>query len=161
MSSVELAYAALKHNEGEHLDVLGDRYCVIATGDQTEGAFAAVEVTVSPGNGAPPHVDNREAIGWYVLEGTLEFMVEGEEIALDAGGWIYSPKGVLHTFHNSSDAPARALLLAVPSGLEGFFREVGRTLKRGETPRPPTDEDVGRVMAAAPRYGIDIPPPPA
>ena len=154
-----MTYTTVKHDEGEHLDVLGDRYRVIAAADQTDGAFAAVEVTVGPGNGVPPHIDKREAIGWYVLEGTLQFMVEGEELPVDAGGWIYSPKGVLHTFRNVSDSPARALLLAIPSGLEGFFREAGRALALDDDPQAPTDEDIGRVMEAAPRYGLEITPP--
>ncbi len=151
-----MTYTLLQQGEGEQLDLLGDRYRLIADADQTDGAFAAVEVTVSPDGGVPPHVDQNEAIGWFVIEGTLEFMVEGEEMSVEAGGWIYSPKGVLHTFRNSSAVPARALLLAVPSGLEGFLREVGRQLASDESPRLPTEEDIGRVMAAAPRYGLDI-----
>lgn len=151
-----MTYTRFAREEGQQLDLLGDRYRLLADGDQTGGAFAAVEVTVSPGGGAPPHVDEREAIGWYVLEGTLDFMVEGEQMSLEPGTWIFSPKGVLHTFHNSSDAPVRALLLAVPSGLENFFKEVGRELSAGEETRPPTEEEVGLVMETAPRYGIEI-----
>lgn len=151
-----MMYTLLQQGEGEQLDVLGDRYRVIAAADQTDGAFAAVEVTVRSGGGAPPHVDQNEAIGWFVIDGTLEFMVEDEEMSVEAGGWIYSPKGVLHTFRNSSETPARALLLAIPSGLEGFFREVGRELATDEDPRRPTEDDISRVMEAAPRYGLDI-----
>jgi quercetin dioxygenase-like cupin family protein len=148
---------SLDHRSGQHLDLLGDRYRLLATGDQTGGSVAVVEVTVGPGGGVPPHVDNNEAIGWYVLEGALVFMVEGEEQTLAAGGWIYSPKGVLHTFRNASDKPARALLLALPAGLDGFFREVGRATSAEDQPRPPTNAEVGAVMAAAPRYGLEFP----
>ena len=126
MGKTKAAYTAVKHDEGEQLGLLGDRYRMLAEANQTDGAFAAVEITVRPGGGAPPHVDNAEAIAWYVLDGTLDFMVEGDVTSLEAGGWINLPKGVLHTFHNSTDVPARALLLMVPSGLDGFFREVGR-----------------------------------
>ena len=96
------------------------------------------------------------SIGWFVLEGTLQFIFEREELSLDAGGWLYSPKGVPHTFRNAPDAPARVLLLAVPSGLEGFFRDVGRKLAQNDDPRPPTEADIDRVMETAPKYGLDI-----
>jgi quercetin dioxygenase-like cupin family protein len=155
-----MVHTIVKHNEGEQLDTFGDRVRVIATADQTDGKFAAVEITVTPGNGAPPHVNTREALGWYVLEGTLRFTTESGEFDLDAGGWFYSPKGILHTFHNATDRPVRALMFAVPSGMDGFFSEVGRKLGQGETPRPPTDEEIALLMETAPRYGIDIPPPP-
>jgi quercetin dioxygenase-like cupin family protein len=152
---------SLDHRSGNHLDLLGDRYRLLATGDQTDGSIAVVEVTVSPGGGVPPHVDNNEAIGWYVLDGSLVFMVEGEEQTLAAGGWIYSPRGVLHTFRNASDRPARALLLALPAGLDGFFREAGRSIDPEDDTRLPTDDEISAAMAAAPRYGLDFPAPAA
>ena len=148
---------SLDYRSGQHLDLLGDRYRLLATGEQTDGAVAVVEVTVTPGGGAPPHVDNNEAIGWYVLDGALVFMVEGEEQTLAAGGWIYSPKGVLHTFRNATEKPARALLLAMPAGLDGFFKEVGRTISADDPPQPPTEVEVSTIMKAAPRYGLEFP----
>lgn len=152
---------SLDQRSGHQFDVLGDRYRLLATGAQTDGSIAVVEVTVSPGGGAPPHIDNNEAIGWYVLDGSLVFMVEGKEQTLQAGGWIYSPKGVLHTFRNASEQPARALLLALPAGLDGFFREVGRAINPEDNPKPPTNVEIATAMAAAPRYGLDFPVPSA
>lgn len=155
-----MIHTIVKHDEGEQLDVLGDRVRLVATAEQTDGAFAAVEVTVSPDNGAPPHLDTREALGFYVLDGPLHFMTESEEYDLDTGGWFYSPQGVLHTFHNGTDRPVRMLMFAVPGGIESFFDEVGRQLGSDEAPRPPTEAEIARMIETAPRYGIDIPPPP-
>jgi len=152
---------SLDHRSGHHVDLLGDRYRLLATGDQTAGSIAVVEVTVRPGGGVPPHIDNNEAIGWYVLDGSLVFMVEGEEQTLDAGAWIYSPKGVLHTFRNASERQARALLLALPAGLDDFFREAGRAIGPEDDPRPPTNAEIATAMTAAPRYGLDFPAPSA
>ena len=152
---------SLDRRSGQHIELLGDRYRLLATGAQTDGSIAVVEVTVGPGGGVPPHIDNNEAIGWYVLEGSLVFMVEGKEQTLDAGGWIYSPKGVLHTFRNASGKPARALLLALPAGLDGFFAEAGRVMEPGDDPRPPTETEIAAAMSAAPRYGLDFPAPSA
>ena len=154
-----MGHAVVQSNEGQQLDVFGDGYRLLATGGQTEGTLAAVEVTVSPLNGAPPHVNNREAIGWYVIEGSLRFLTESGEFDLDAGGWFYSPKGTMHTFRNATDEPVKALMLAVPSGMDAFFTEVGRELN-GSAPPPPQPNDVAKVMETAPRYGFDVLPPP-
>jgi glyoxylate utilization-related uncharacterized protein len=104
-------------------------------------------------------VDSRETIGWYVIDGVLRFMADGEQHLIESGGWFYSPKGVPHTFRNETEAPATALLFAVPSGLDAFFRDVGTKADPTMAPVPPTDADVQRMLEAAPRYGIDIPPP--
>ncbi len=42
-----------------------------------------------------------------------------------------------------------------------MFTEIGRTLGAGESTRPPTDEEIGKMMETAPRYGVEIVPPPA
>lgn len=144
------------HRSGPTLALLGDRYRILASREQTEGALAVVEVTVGPGNGVPPHIDHNEAIGWYIIEGEMTFILDDGERVVGAGGWIYSPKSVLHTFHNRSDKPVRALLLSIPAGLDGFFFEVGRRLEASEDPSPPSDEDIARAMEAAPRYGLEF-----
>ena len=66
------------------------------------------------------------------------------------------PAGSVHTFHNATDRPARALMLAAPGGFEAMFIEVGRTLDEGEVTRPPSEDDIGRLMNTAPSYGVDI-----
>jgi len=151
----------VKQDEGQVLDVLGDRVRILATAEQTGGIFGAIEEIVPPGGGAPLHVNNRESLAWYVAEGTLQFTTDGEVAELPAGSWFYTPAGSAHTFHNATDKPARALMIAFPGGFEGMFREVGRTLAAGEVTRPPTDEEIGKLMATAPRYGLEIIAPPA
>jgi hypothetical protein len=42
--------------EGRSIWVVGDRYTVKASGNDTGGAFALSEAWVPPGNGPPPHI---------------------------------------------------------------------------------------------------------
>ena len=151
-----MADTIIKPDQGEQLDILGDLVRILATADQTAGAFGAVEVTVSPGGGAPPHANSRESLGFYVAEGSLQFITEGEMAELDAGSWFYAPPGTRHTFHNATDTPARLLMIVAPGGFEAMFAEVGRTLNDGEELRPPSEDEIGRLMETAPRYGVDI-----
>jgi uncharacterized cupin superfamily protein len=83
------------------------------------------EITVAPGSGAPRHTNTREAVSWYVLDGTMTFELDGELIDVAAGGAVFFPRGGTHTFFNRSDRPARALLVCAPGGFEGFLLELG------------------------------------
>jgi quercetin dioxygenase-like cupin family protein len=147
----------LRAGEGRSLWVVGDRYTIKATGEETGGAFALVEALVPPGGGPPPHIHHREDEAFYVLEGELLFHVNGHDIAAGAGSWITLARGSLHHFQNVGNRPARMLIVVTPSGLERFFEEVGRAANDGDGETvAPTPEDVERLLAVAPRYGIEI-----
>jgi hypothetical protein len=49
--------------------------------------------------------------------------------------------------------------LFAPGGFEGFFEEVGELVTDSSAP-PEGPPDVERLVAAAKKYGCDIPPPP-
>jgi hypothetical protein len=49
------------------------------------------------------------------------------------------------------------LILVTPSGLEQFFEEVGRAADDGDGEAVgPTPEDIKKLLAVAPKYGIEI-----
>ena len=48
----------------------------------------------------------------------------------------------------------------VPAGLEGFFGEVGKPGGDVSSPPPFEEEDIERLLAVAPKYGVEILPPP-
>jgi hypothetical protein len=67
------------------------------------------------------------------------------------------PVGVMHTFKNESDRPDRMLVWVAPSGLEKMFWEIGLIVPdRSALPHPVTQADIEWLLAAAPRYGIEI-----
>ncbi len=68
--------------------------------------------------------------------------------------------GSLHSFKNESDKPARMLISVAPAGLEKMFLEVGQPVAPGAAPSPPTPAEIERLLAVAPRYGIEIKLPP-
>jgi quercetin dioxygenase-like cupin family protein len=140
---------------------VGDLYTIKASGADTNGAFALIEAIVPPGSGPPPHVHRREDEAFYVLEGTLRFHADGHTFDAGPGGWITLAKGSPHRFENVSSAPARMLILVTPAGLDAFFVEVGRpAVTRSPEEGRPTPEDIARLLEAAPRYGLEILPPP-
>lgn len=146
-----------KRDEGRTMGVVGDVYRFLATGQDTSGTYALWEAIVPPGGGPPPHIHSREEEGFYVLEGELSVTVEGKHFVVRAGMFANMPVGSLHSFRNESDRPARMLILVAPAGLEAMFFEVGRTLAVGATTAPPpTKEEIAKMLAVAPRYGVEI-----
>jgi quercetin dioxygenase-like cupin family protein len=150
-----------KSGEGRTVAVVGDVYRFLATGEDTNGKYTLCEAIVPPGGGPPPHVHSREEEGFYILEGEITFTVNGERVMAKAGMFANMPVGTPHSFKNESDKPARMLISVAPAGLEQMFFEVGLPLAEGATTAlPPTKEEIEKLLAVAPNYGIEIRLPP-
>lgn len=144
-------------NEGRRVSVVGDIYRFMATGEETGGKYAAVEAFVPPGGGPPPHRHSREEESFYVLEGVISFQLEGERIEAEAGTFLNMPIGSLHAFKNETSQPARMIITFAPAGFEQMFVEAGRTLADDVQVAPqPTAEDIERLLAVAPKYGVEF-----
>lgn len=143
---------------GRTVAVVGDVYRFLATGADTNGKYALWEALVPPGGGPPPHVHSREEEGFLVLDGEITFSIDGKRVVAKAGTFANMPVGTPHAFRNETDRPARMLITVAPAGLEEMFFEVGVPLAEGSTDAaPPTADEIQRLLAAAPRYGIEIP----
>jgi quercetin dioxygenase-like cupin family protein len=143
--------------QGRTIAVVGDVYRFLATGQETNGKYALWEALVPPGGGPPPHVHSREEEGFYVLDGEITFTVNGERVVAKAGTFANMPVGTPHSFKNESDRPARMLISVAPAGLEQMFFEVGVPLAEGATTAsPPSKDEIEKLLAVAPSYGIDI-----
>jgi glyoxylate utilization-related uncharacterized protein len=104
----------------------------------------------------PPHIHHREDEAFWVLEGELEILVGEDRFKAGTGTFVHLPKGVLHSYRNVGSTPARFLTLLVPAGLEKYFEEVGKPGSDISSPPPFEEEDIDRLLAAAPKYGAEI-----
>ncbi len=146
-----------KPAQGRTVAVVGDVYRSVATGEDTNGNYSLWEAIVPPGGGPPPHVHSREEEGFYVLEGEIRFTANGEWIVAKAGTFANMPVGTPHSFKNESSLPAKMLLSVAPAGLEQMFFEVGVPLAEGATTAlPPTKDEIEKMLAVTPKYGIEI-----
>jgi quercetin dioxygenase-like cupin family protein len=143
--------------EGRTIAVVGDVYRFLATGDETNGKYAMWEAFVPPGGGPPPHVHSWEEESFFILEGEITFTVDGERVVATAGTFANMPVGTPHSFKNESDCPAKMLISVAPAGLEAMFFEVGVPLAEGAMiADPPTKAEIEKLLAVAPRFGIEI-----
>ena len=84
-----------------------------------------------------------------VLEGTFTFRSGGRVERVPAGGRLQLPRGARHVFANESDAPARAITVLVPGGLEKFLRAaVG----------PDRPKDAASARELERKHGLDFTP---
>jgi mannose-6-phosphate isomerase-like protein (cupin superfamily) len=135
--------------KGRILSARGSLMAFKAGADRTSGDFSLMERTVPP-NGRRPlphrHVNCSEA--FFVLDGTVTFMVDGRELRGGPEDFLLVPRGAAHTFGNSSDAPARLLVLHAPA-MDAYFAELDE-MWSGEN--PPTPEEERALMS---RHGME------
>jgi quercetin dioxygenase-like cupin family protein len=116
-------------------------------------ASGMFEMIVPPGARVPPahsHSDNEEIV--YCLEGTLRTTVADEVRDLKPGDGRYTPRGVIHSFGNPHDRPARALFILTPDIGAQFFRDVA------EIASAPGKPDPAKLAGMMGRYGL-VPAP--
>ena len=149
----------LHAGEGKKISVAGDMYTFLAEGEDTSRSYALWEAVVPPGGGPPPHIQSREDEGFYVLEGEISFVADGQKVIARKGTFLNVPRGVLHTFKNEGDSDARMLILVAPAGMEKMFEETGEVVTDPSArPSPPTPEELEKMASVAPKYGIEVLP---
>jgi quercetin dioxygenase-like cupin family protein len=90
-----------------------------ADGDETAGRYSVSEWWVQPQcRGVGPHSHEANEELFYVLGGTMTFLVDGEAIDAPAGSFLRIPAGVSHGFENRADTPAGVLNVFIPGGFE-------------------------------------------
>jgi quercetin dioxygenase-like cupin family protein len=160
METNEQGATLVPPGEGKKLWVTDELMTFKASGEDTGGAYSLTDSMVPPHGGPPPHIHHREDEAFWVLEGELEVLVGEDRFKAGAGSFVHLPKGVLHSYQNVGTGPARFLTLMVPAGLEKFFEEVGKLATNLSSPPPFEEEDIDKLLVVAPKYGVEIPPPP-
>lgn len=134
--------------------VIGDQ--VRFMGDVEGANLSVVDVTVMPGSGTPPHRHASPEI-FRVTEGEVTFGIFGDGpprmITAGEGTVVTVPSWLGHNYSNQSRKPAR-FAAVVESELVKFFKDVG--LADMPPPGPPSDEVIGRIVAACQRHGIEM-----
>ena len=160
MTNTTVAPIALAAGEGEALWFLGTLVTLKSTAESTGGTVAVTENLAPRGAGSPLHVHHNEDEWFYVIEGELTFWVGGEVITAGAGGFVFGPRDIPHTFMVSSEQ-ARFLLVVEPAGFEGFVRAGAQPAQALVIPPPATEPpDIEAMTRLAAQYGIEILGPP-
>jgi mannose-6-phosphate isomerase-like protein (cupin superfamily) len=113
--------------------------------------------TPSKVQGPPPHFHKSLKESFLIIEGEMEFIVNGEIKVLKAGESIDIPPNTIHTFSNTSDNPCKWINIHSPKGFRSFFEDMGvseteeNAIKKSIAP-----EVINKVMANAVDYDMII-----
>jgi len=138
----------VRADDGPKFDALGIGHTVRIHGSNNGGRLAVVELNIPPDAGIPPHLHTREDETFYVLEGTVDFAVAGQEVFATPGVTIFAPRELPHGFRAVGTSAARVLVMICPAGLEAMFAELA------DLPAGPPD--MAQLALVVGRYGISF-----
>lgn len=75
--------------------------------------------------GPPPHLHNAYKESFLIIEGELEFFVNGKTQVVKAGESVDIPPKTLHTFNNKTNKTCKWINIHSPKGFRTFFNELG------------------------------------
>ncbi len=84
--------------------------------------LSANELVFDPSFSVEPHRHDDHVDAFYVLEGEVDFFLDGELVRATPGTFVAAHPGVLHGFSNPGPEPARILNLHAPDA--GFADSV-------------------------------------
>jgi mannose-6-phosphate isomerase-like protein (cupin superfamily) len=149
---------ALREGEGEARWWLGSLTTIKATGKETGGRYALVEVIEPAGAEGPLHVHHREDEGFWILEGELTFRIGDTTTKAGPGSFLFGPKGVPHTYRVDS-GPAKLLFILSPAGFEELIlatSEPAPSLTLPPPGEPPTEAEMEWLAGVAREHGAEI-----
>jgi len=75
--------------------------------------------------GPPPHLHTTMEESFLIVEGEMEFMIDGKISVVKAGESVDIPPNTLHTFGNKSDRSCKWINIHSPKGFRAFFEQMG------------------------------------
>lgn len=111
----------------------GGRFLLLEDSLRTAGLLGANRLILPAGaDGTRPHRHRRSTEIFYILDGTMEFLLRGELTPVGKGGLVVVPPSCVHAFGAAADGPAEFFAVLTP-GIARFeyFRQLGR-IARGE-----------------------------
>ena len=124
----------------------------------TGSQLSNVEVAVAPRQMGPSphmHADLDELM--YVLEGTATVMIGEEIYEVQAGGWNFRPRRVIHSFWNASDKPLRFIDCFFNQNFEDYLEDLFHKIipdMVNKNLQPSTPEIANRIAALDQKYGV-------
>jgi quercetin dioxygenase-like cupin family protein len=131
-----------------HVTPYGDTLLWITGGEETEGRYSLHHRTAPPGAAAQPHSHAAVIEAFYVLEGEIEFEIDGQKVTGRADTYVHVPRGVSHGWRAVGERDAKALVMFSPGVPLAFFEEID------EATRAPGGPDLQRLVEIARKHNL-------
>ena len=97
---------------------------VLLSTEATGGAISVIMAWHKPGEGPPDHVHFSQEELFFIVEGTYELTIGGENSTVGPGTIVFIPRNVVHRFRNVGDATACMLDWSLPGGQDHYFKAI-------------------------------------
>jgi mannose-6-phosphate isomerase-like protein (cupin superfamily) len=138
----------VRAGERPAIDVLGMPLTMLCEARETGGAWSLFEEIVPFGMGPPAHRHDWDE-AYYVLDGAVEFEIDGERVTNHAGDFSYLPRNTVHGFKGASRSAAHVLIFASPAHGSEFFQELSDSVRN-------IPEDLAKIPGIGKRHGIEF-----
>ena len=118
--------------QGAAYDFDGSEVVIKASGQDTGGQLAVMEMVFPAGHSVHSHVHLGEDEMFLLLAGELAAFCGHERWTVIPGCFVFVPRDVPHGFTVTSPAPARALVVTGPAQLDQHIAATGRPLGSGQ-----------------------------
>jgi mannose-6-phosphate isomerase-like protein (cupin superfamily) len=107
--------------------------------------------------GPPPHYHTTYNELFLVLEGEMEFIVDGKKINLGPGDSIDLKMNQTHTFKNVGNSTCRYVNIHSPKGFSAFFNDMGISAdEENARERSTSQEQINKLIENAEKYDMHI-----
>lgn len=145
----------------EALIWLGELAIIHATGKETNGRYAMIELYATKEGEAPWHVHHHEDEGFYIIDGEMTFYIGDKVVKGRPGDFIFAPKDIPHMYTVDTPRHARVMMTFSPAGFEDFVRATSVPSTSLIPPPPETvNIDYEEVMRIARQFGAEFVEPP-
>lgn len=104
---------------GKDYDLYLNHAFVKVSGQDTGGLYSIIEEKLEPGFRLDPHLHRKHIETFYILEGEVEFTINGKPVVASAGTVVHVPPNTPHGI--KADTPSRLLIVCSPGGFEGLL----------------------------------------
>jgi len=139
-------------NTNNLLWVLGHKIRLL----DTDESYGMIEVTSPPHvQGPPPHFHKSENEFFFIIQGMLDVMANGEWQKYSAGSFVVLSPNATHTFINNTEQDVVWVNGWRPKGFERFFRDFGIPMQESQAQeKSVVDQIVQNVLKNVERYGM-------
>lgn len=141
-------YSFVPPGGGPNYDWSADHTFVKVSAADTGGQYTLMEDNLKSSFALGLHMHRYHAETFYVLEGAVDFYIDGDWMTAPVGACIHVPPGIEHACTLAKDCEAgRMLMIYQPSGFDGYLAELA-------TMTDADFEDTAKMDALNAKYDI-------
>ena len=119
-------YCFVPPGGGPNYDWTRDHTFVKVSAADTGGAYALMEDNLKKEFALGLHLHRQHAETFYILDGDVNFHIDGDWIVAKTGACVHIPPGVPHAVDLPSGGTGRMLMIFQPAGFDQFLAQLAR-----------------------------------